>query len=103
MESESTGTIYLVLVFLCFGHASIDLGSGMLIIGRKRLQKIIISDDIEITILEIGRNRVRFGIQAPKDVRVHTRLQDLPGDEPTEEPAEANSPRAFASRAGGKH
>lgn len=74
----------------------------MLIIGRKRQQKIIISDDIEITVLEIGRNRVRFGIQAPKDVRVHTRLQNLPDEERTEEPAEAASPQAFAHGAGGK-
>ena len=50
----------------------------MLIIGRKRDQKIIINDDIEITILEIGRNRVRFGVQAPKSVRIHTKLQQLP-------------------------
>lgn len=50
----------------------------MLIIGRKRDQKIIINDDIEITILEIGRNRVRFGVQAPKSVRIHTKLQHLP-------------------------
>lgn len=52
----------------------------MLIIGRKRDQKIIINDDIEITILEIGRNRVRFGVQAPKSVRIHTKLQQLPSE-----------------------
>jgi len=47
----------------------------MLIISRKKDQKIIIADDIEITILEVGRNRVRFGIQAPKHVEIHTRLK----------------------------
>jgi carbon storage regulator len=47
----------------------------MLIIGRKRDQKIIISDNIEITILEIGRNRVRFGIEAPKEVLINTKQQ----------------------------
>lgn len=51
----------------------------MLIIGRKRDQKIVISDNIEITVLEIGRNRVRFGIQAPKEVPIHTKLQHAPG------------------------
>ena len=56
----------------------------MLIIGRKRDQKIVISDDIEITILEIGRNRVRFGIQAPKDVPIHTKLQRLPAESAVE-------------------
>ncbi len=47
----------------------------MLIISRKKDQKIIIADDIEITILEIGRNRVRFGIKAPKHIPIQTRLK----------------------------
>ena len=50
----------------------------MLIISRKKDQKIILSDDIEITILEVGRNRVRFGIKAPKHVPIHTRLKTSP-------------------------
>ena len=50
----------------------------MLIISRKKDQKIILADDIEITILEVGRNRVRFGIKAPKDVPIHTRLKTSP-------------------------
>jgi carbon storage regulator CsrA len=47
----------------------------MLIISRKKDQKIVIADDIEITILEVGRNRVRFGINAPKHIQIHTRLK----------------------------
>jgi len=50
----------------------------MLIISRKKEQKIIVADNIEITILEIGRNRVRFGIKAPKDVPIHTRMKTGP-------------------------
>jgi carbon storage regulator len=50
----------------------------MLIISRKKDQKIIVADDIEITILEVGRNRVRFGIKAPKHIPIHTRLKDAP-------------------------
>ena len=50
----------------------------MLIISRKKDQKIILADDIEITILEVGRNRVRFGIKAPKDIPIHTRLKTSP-------------------------
>ena len=49
----------------------------MLIISRKKEQKIIVADNIEITILEIGRNRVRFGIKAPKDIPIHTRLKTV--------------------------
>jgi len=50
----------------------------MLIISRKKDQKIIVADDIEITILEVGKNRVRFGIKAPKHIPIHTRLKDNP-------------------------
>ena len=55
----------------------------MLIISRKKDQKIILADDIEITILEVGRNRVRFGIKAPKHVPIHTRLKTSPNPEQT--------------------
>ena len=47
----------------------------MLVISRKKEEKFIIGDDITIIILSVGRNRVRFGIDAPKDIIVHH--QDL--------------------------
>ena len=50
----------------------------MLIISRKKDQKIIIADDIEITVLEVGRNRVRFGINAPKNIPINTRVKTSP-------------------------
>jgi carbon storage regulator len=53
----------------------------MLIISRKKDQKIIVADDIEITILEVGRNRVRFGVKAPKHIPIHTRLKTSPTSE----------------------
>ena len=52
----------------------------MLIINRNKLEKLLIDGNIEITILEIGRNRVRFGIKAPKEVRIHTHLKASPVD-----------------------
>ena len=55
----------------------------MLIISRKRDEKILLADDIEITILEVGRNRVRFGIKAPKHIPIHTRLKTSPVPEET--------------------
>ena len=63
----------------------------MLIISRKKEQKIIVADNIEITILEVGRNRVRFGIKAPKHIPIHTRLKDSPP------PSEEVKPAANAS------
>ena len=41
----------------------------MLIISRKKDQKILVADEIEITILDVGRNKVRFGVKAPKHMR----------------------------------
>jgi carbon storage regulator len=60
----------------------------MLIISRKKDQKIIVADDIEITILEVGRNRVRFGIKAPKHIPIHTRLKTSPVAEASSQVAE---------------
>jgi carbon storage regulator len=60
----------------------------MLIISRKKDQKIIVADDIEITILEVGRNRVRFGIKAPKHIPIHTRLKTSPVPEVTSQTIE---------------
>jgi len=47
----------------------------MLIISRKKDQKIVLAENIEITILEVGRNRVRFGVKAPKHIPIHTHLK----------------------------
>ena len=52
----------------------------MLMITRKKCQKIIIADNIEITILEIRRKKVRFGIQAPSDVPIQTKLKTTAED-----------------------
>jgi len=64
----------------------------MLIISRKKDQKIIVADEIEITILEVGRNRVRFGIKAPKHIPIHTRLKTSPVPEETAQAIETERP-----------
>lgn len=43
----------------------------MLVLSRKRNESIIINDDITITVVEIRGDKVRLGIEAPKDVSVH--------------------------------
>jgi carbon storage regulator len=43
----------------------------MLILTRKPLQKIIINENIEVTILTLNNNQVKIGINAPKDIQVH--------------------------------
>lgn len=41
---------------------------AMLILSRKVGQAIIIMNDIKITILGLDRDRVKIGIDAPKDI-----------------------------------
>ncbi|MFY9255895.1 MAG: carbon storage regulator CsrA [Fuerstiella sp.] len=43
----------------------------MLVLSRQRDQTIIIGDSIRITIVEVRGDKVRIGIDAPKDVTVH--------------------------------
>lgn len=42
----------------------------MLILSRKVNEKVIIGDDISISIIEIRGDQVRIGIDAPKTVKV---------------------------------
>ena len=43
----------------------------MLVLSRKNGQKIIINDDIEITILESKFDNCKIAINAPKDVKIY--------------------------------
>lgn len=43
----------------------------MLVLSRKTGQKIIINDNIEITIIETKGDFVRIGINAPKNVSIY--------------------------------
>ncbi|MEJ7798634.1 MAG: carbon storage regulator CsrA [Solirubrobacteraceae bacterium] len=45
----------------------------MLVLTRKSNQSIMIGDDIEITVLSIMGEKVRIGIQAPRDIPVFRR------------------------------
>lgn len=42
----------------------------MLVLTRKSNQSIMIGDDIEISVLSIMGEKVRIGIQAPRDIPV---------------------------------
>lgn len=43
----------------------------MLVLSRKKDEKIIIGDNITLMVIEIRGDKVRLGIDAPKDVSVH--------------------------------
>lgn len=66
----------------------------MLILSRKKNESIVIGDNVTITIIEIRGDKVRLGIEAPKETSVHrsevyeaikrhegTRIQDDPPQE----------------------
>ena len=42
----------------------------MLVVTRKADESISIDDKIEITVLEITKDKVKIGINAPKEVRI---------------------------------
>ena len=42
----------------------------MLVLSRKEAQRIRLGDEIVITVLRLGGDKVRLGIEAPKDMLV---------------------------------
>ncbi len=42
----------------------------MLIVSRKKSESVLIGDDIEILVTEIGADRVKIGIKAPRGVPI---------------------------------
>jgi len=43
----------------------------MLVLTRKINESIVINDDVSVLVVEVRGDRVRLGIEAPKDVTVH--------------------------------
>lgn len=43
----------------------------MLVLSRKKDEKIVIKENIVITVVEVRGDKVRLGIEAPRDVSVH--------------------------------
>ncbi|MEZ6043332.1 MAG: carbon storage regulator [Planctomycetaceae bacterium] len=44
--------------------------NGVLVLSRKTSERILIGDDIAITVVRIGPNSVRIGIEAPKTMNI---------------------------------
>ena len=45
----------------------------MLVLSRQKDESIMIGDDVEITIVDVRGDKVRLGINAPKEIPVHRR------------------------------
>lgn len=43
----------------------------MLVLTRKSGERLMIGDDVTLTILEVGKGQVKIGIAAPPGVKVH--------------------------------
>ena len=60
----------------------------MLVLSRKLGEKIVIGDNIVVTVVKIDRNQIRLGIEAPHEVPVYreeispTRTSKPTTDEP---------------------
>ena len=65
----------------------------MLVLSRKKNESIVINENIVITVVEIRGDKVRLGIQAPREVPIHRseihaaiqaeRPETVDGDTPT--------------------
>ncbi|MDY0164904.1 MAG: carbon storage regulator CsrA [Thermoguttaceae bacterium] len=68
----------------------------MLVLARKKNESIVIREDVVVTVVEVRGDKVRLGIEAPKEVKVHRRevydairqseQQSQPASDPPSEP-----------------
>lgn len=42
----------------------------MLVLSRKQSQRVRVGDSIVVTVVQVAGDRVRLGIEAPRDVRI---------------------------------
>ena len=73
----------------------------MLVLSRKKDESIVINNDITIVVVEIRGDKVRLGVEAPKEVPVHRRevFEAIARGEPVYAAsltASADSPQASA-------
>jgi carbon storage regulator len=54
-----------------FKWSNINWEKTMLVLSRKLGEKIVIGDNIVVTVVKIDRNQIRIGIEAPSDVPVY--------------------------------
>ena len=67
----------------------------MLVLSRKKNERIVINDNIVVMVVDIRGDKVRLGIEAPKEVSVHRReVYDAiqRGESPKHPPALAETP-----------
>lgn len=58
----------------------------MLVLSRKVGERVFIGDDIVVEIIEVQGNRIRLGIEAPRDVQIIR--EELLSEEPRQKLAQ---------------
>ena len=69
----------------------------MLVLSRKKNESSVINEDIVITVVEVRGDKVRLGIQAPREVPVHRSevyeaIQQDQNSETEDDPAKSSPP-----------
>jgi carbon storage regulator len=76
----------------------------MLVLSRKKDESIVINNDITIVVVEIRGDKVRLGVEAPKEIPVHRRevFEAIARGEPVSDPITVESlPTAVGQDVGG--
>lgn len=67
----------------------------MLVLSRKKNESIVVDDSIVITVVEIRGDKVRLGIEAPREVPIHrSEVRDAMAAQAEAEPAVNVAPTA---------
>ena len=57
----------------------------MLVLSRRQGERVLIGREIEVTVLEVRRNRVKLGFRGPAEIPIHR--EELQQKIPTRHPA----------------
>jgi len=71
----------------------------MLVLSRKIGEKVIIGDNIEVTVLRVGGNQVKLGFNAPLEMPIRREELGLPFDDDAVDAARVESDDDAAARA----
>ena len=71
----------------------------MLVLTRRINESIVINDDVSVLVVEVRGDRVRLGIEAPKDVGVHRKeVYDAIRSACPDKPAKSEKSRHFVEK-----